>query len=108
MTTKDELRTTPAISGATPLACAIANRIANLDGLSPYINDEFLAAIARCCCESCKSGDSRRQNALTASPQSSHSWVVHFTTTQQAYSLQNGYKLAGRISRKRGGIREKE
>lgn len=40
-------KTTPAISGATPLACAIANRIANLDGLSPHIDDEFLASIAR-------------------------------------------------------------
>lgn len=46
-TTQTELNTTPAISGATELACAIANRIANLDGLSPHIDETFLAEIAR-------------------------------------------------------------
>ena len=48
MTTETQLlKTTPKASGATELACDIANRIANLDGLSPHIDDAFLAAIAR-------------------------------------------------------------
>lgn len=47
MTTQAELKTTPSVSGATELACAIANRIANLDGLSPHIDETFLAGIAR-------------------------------------------------------------
>lgn len=135
MTTQTELKTTPEISGATELACAIANRIANLDGLSPHIDETFLAEIARavtseidaripalfsrtvmvgkdgqlfimlpeslsmnhkdCCCESCKSGKSRRQSALTCSPKNGHAWLVHFTREQQVYSLSHGYKMAG-------------
>lgn len=136
MTAQTELKTTPAISGATELACAIANRIANLDGLSPHIDETFLAEIARaitseidarlpalfsrdvmvgkdgqlfimlpeslskehkdCCCDSCKSGKSRRQSALTCSPKNGHAWLVHFTREQQLYALANGYKMAGR------------
>ena len=136
MSTQTELKTTPATSGATELACAIANRVANLDGLSPHIDETFLAAIARaitseidarlpamfsqtvmvgkdgqlfillpeslskehkdCCCESCKSGKSRRQSALTCSPKNEHSWLVHFTREQVKYSLAHGYKIAGK------------
>ena len=136
MTTQTELKTTPQISGATELACAIANRIANLDGLSPHIDDTFLAEIARaitseiderlpamltrdvlvgkdgqlfimlpdslsmphkkCCCDSCKSGNSRRQSALTCSPKGEYSWLVHFTREQQRYAIENcGYRIAG-------------
>ena len=135
MTTQVEHKTNPQISGATDLACAIANRIANLDGLSQHIDETFLAAIAReitseiderlpalfsrpvlvgndgqlfimlpeslsmnhknCCCGDCKSGKSRRQSALTCSPKSEYSWMVHFTREQQRYALEHGYKIAG-------------
>jgi hypothetical protein len=136
MNVQTELKTTPEISGATNLACAIANRIANLDGLSHHIDETFLAAIARavtseidaalpamlsqpvivgkdgqlfivlpeslsmahkdCRCESCKSGKSRRQSALTCSPKGEFSWLVHYSREQQVYSLAHGYKMAGR------------
>jgi len=136
MNTQTELKTTPKISGATDLACHIANRIANLDGLSPHIDETFLAGIAReitseidarlpalfsspvlvgndgqlfimlpeslsklhsdCCCDSCKSGESRRQSALTCSPTNGHAWTVHFTREQQRYAKDHGYKWAGR------------
>ena len=39
--------TSPRTSGATQLACDIANRLSELDGLAPHIDSEFLASIVR-------------------------------------------------------------